>query len=246
MRKRSLMLSGMLSGILSGLLAALSAAIPVRAESITLPVGTKLHVVLETTLTTKASKEGDPFRARLVIPVFANEREALPLGAVIEGKVAAVQGPGRVKGEAEMQLRPETIYLPDGRDFDLAATITDAQTGDEIDVDPAEGTVSRSGKEGMDVGGTAQGAGMGAVIGGLTAGGKGALIGAGAMATVAVLRQIFKRGKDAELPAGSEIVLELNRDIAIPLMEEVPPSSRRREASSEASPVIICKTCKAE
>jgi len=237
----------MRSGMLSGLLAVLSAAIPGRAESITLPVGTKLHVVLETTLTTKASKEGDPFRARLVIPVFANEREALPIGTVIEGKVASLQTPGRVKGQAEMQLRPETIYLPDGRDFDLAATITDAQTGDELDVDPAEGTVSRSGKEGMDVGGTAQGAGMGAVIGGLTGGGKGALIGAGAMATVAVLRQIFKRGKDAELPAGSEIVLELNRDIAIPAMEEVPPS-RRGEAgkSSEASPVIICRTCKAQ
>jgi len=238
-----------LSWMLSGLLATLSAAIPGRAESITLPTGTKLHVVLETTLTTKASKEGDPFRARLVIPVFANEREALPTGTVIEGKVASLQTPGRVKGNAEMQLRPETIYLPDGRDFSLAATITDAQTGDELEVDPAEGTVSRSGKEGMDVGGTAQGAGMGAVIGGLTGGGKGALIGAGAMATVAVLRQIFKRGKDAELPAGSEIVLELNREIAIPLMEEVPPARSRRSnpgaSPSQASPVIICKTCSA-
>ena len=238
-----------LSWMLSGLLAVWSAAIPGRAESITLPAGTKLHVVLETTLTTKASKEGDPFRARLVIPVFANEREALPTGTVIEGKVASLQTPGRVKGNAEMQLRPETIYLPDGRDFSLAATITDAQTGDELDVDPAEGTVSRSGKEGMSVGQTAQGAGMGAAIGGMTAGGKGALIGAGAMVTVAVLRQIFKRGKDAEIPAGSEIVLELNRDIEIPLMEEVPPSRSRRgnpgASPSQASPVIICKTCSA-
>lgn len=235
--------------MLSGFLVAVSATVPGRAASITLPTGTKLHVVLETTLTTKASKEGDPFRARLVIPVFANEREALPIGTVIAGKVANLQAPGRVKGQAEMQLRPETVTLPDGRDFSLAATITDAQTGDELAVDPAEGTVSRSGKEGMDVGGTAQGAGMGAVIGGMTAGGKGALIGAGAMVTVAVLRQIFKRGKDAELPAGSEIVLELNRAIAIPLMEEVPPSRSRSSGSgqaTESSPVIICRTCKAE
>ena len=243
-------LSLMLCGMLSGLLAAMSTTIPGRAESITLPTGTKLHVVLETTLTTKASKEGDPFRARLVIPVFANEREALPIGTVIAGKVANLQAPGRVKGNAEMQLRPETVTLPDGRDFSLAATITDAQTGDELAVDSAEGTVSRSGKEGMSAGQTAQGAAMGAAIGGMTAGGKGALIGAGAMVTVAVLRQIFKRGKDAELPAGSEIVLELNREIAIPLMEEVPPSRSRRgdagQSSSQASPVIICRTCKAE
>ena len=242
------MLSGKLYGVLSGLLVVMSAIVPARAESIILTTGTKLHVVLETNLSTKTSKAGDAFRARLVIPVFANEREALPVGTVIEGKLATLETPGRVKGKAEMQLRPETIYLPDGRDFDLAATITDAQTGDEIEVDPAEGTVSRSGKEGMDVGGTAQGAGMGAVIGGLTMGGKGALIGAGAMVTVAVLRQIFKRGKDAELPAGSEIVLELNREIAIPAMEEVPPSSsRRREPrTSEAPPAVVCRTCKAD
>ncbi len=237
-----------LSWTLSSLLVALSVATAGRAESITLPVGTQMHVVLETTLTTKASKEGDPFRARLVIPVFANEREALPLGTVIEGTVASLQAPGRVRGRAEMQLRPETIYLPDGRDFSLAASITDAQTGDEIDVDSAEGTISRSGKEGMNVGGTAQGAAMGAVIGGLTGGGKGALIGAGAMATVAALVQVFKRGRDAELPAGSEIILELNRDIEIPLMEEVPPARSGRDdaGESEAAPVIICRTCSAQ
>ncbi len=237
-----------LSWTLSSLLVALSVATAGRAESITLPVGTQMHVVLETTLTTKASKEGDPFRARLVIPVFANEREALPLGTVIEGTVASLQAPGRVRGRAEMQLRPETIYLPDGRDFSLAASITDAQTGDEIDVDSAEGTISRSGKEGMNVGGTAQGAAMGAVIGGLTGGGKGALIGAGAMATVAALVQVFKRGRDAELPAGSEIILELNRDIEIPLMEEVPPTRSGRDdaGESESAPVIICRTCSAQ
>ena len=237
-----------LSWTLSSLLVALSVASAGRAESITLPVGTRMHVVLETTLTTKASKEGDPFRARLVIPVFANEREALPLGTVIEGTVASLQAPGRVRGQAEMQLRPETIYLPDGRDFSLAASITDAQTGDEIDVDSAEGTISRSGKEGMNVGGTAQGAAMGAVIGGLTGGGKGALIGAGAMAAVAGLVQVFRRGRDAELPAGSEIILELNRGIEIPSMEEVPPSRSRSDDAreSEAAPVIICRSCSAQ
>lgn len=236
-----------LAWMLGGLLVALSARVPVRAESVTLPTGTKMHVVLETFLSTKASKDGDPFRARLVIPVFANEREALPVGTVIDGTVVGLQTPGRVSGKAQMQLRPEKITLPDGRDFSLAATLKDAQTGEDVNVDSKEGTVSSSGKDGMDVGGTAQGAGMGAVIGGLTMGGKGALIGAGAMATVAVLRQIFKRGKDAELPAGSEIVLELNRDIVIPSMEEVPPSSRRNaEAASEAAPVIVCRTCKAQ
>ena len=213
--------------VLSSLLASASVA-PARAESITLPVGTKLHMVLETSLTTKGNKVGDPFRGRLVIPVFANERQALPLGTVVEGKLAS----------------------PDGRDFTLAATLTDAQTGDDLDVDSEEGTVSRSGKEGMDVKQTAGGAAMGGAMGGMIGGGKGALIGAGAIATVAVLRQIFKRGRDADLPAGSEIVLELNRDVAIPLMEEVPPSERpalrRSDTEKPVAPVVVCQTCTAQ
>jgi len=236
--------------VLSSLLVSVSGIAPARAESIILPVGTKLHMVLETNLSTKANKVGDPFRGRLVIPVFANEREALPVGTVVEGKLASLQAPGRVRGSAEMQLRPEKFILPDGRDFTLAATLTDAQTGDDLKVDSEEGTVSRSGKEGMDVKGTAGGAVMGAGIGGMVGGGKGALIGAGAIATVAVLRQIFKRGNDANLPAGSEIVLELNRDISIPLMEEVPPSDRpalrRSDTAKPVEPVVVCQTCTAQ
>ncbi|MGH9783322.1 MAG: hypothetical protein ACRD88_03980 [Terriglobia bacterium] len=235
--------------VLSSLLVSASGIAPARAESITLPVGTKFHVVLETSLTTKGNKVGDPFRGRLVIPVFANEREALPVGTVVEGKLASLQAPGRVRGSAEMQLRPEKFILPDGRDFLLAATLTEAQTGDDLEVDSEEGTVSRTGKEGMDVKGTAGGAVMGAGIGGMVGGGKGALIGAGAIATVAVLRQIFKRGNDANLPAGSEIVLELNRDISIPLMEEVPPSDRpalrRGDTEKPVAPVVVCQTCSA-
>ena len=225
-----------LSWALLSLFVSGAASVPARAESVTLPAGAQLHVVMETTLTTKGSKAGDSFRARLVIPMFVNEREALPVGTVIEGTLASLQAPGRVKGKAEMQLRPEKILLPDGRDFSLAATLTDAQTGDDLDVDSKEGTVSRSGKDGMDVKQTAGGAVMGAGLGTMVGGGKGALIGAGAVGAIAVLRQVFKRGKDADLPAGSEIVLELNRPVAIPLMEEVAPSDRpalRRSSSSE-------------
>jgi hypothetical protein len=207
-------------------------------------------MVLETSLTTKGNKVGDPFRGRLVIPVFANERQAIPVGTVVEGKLASLQAPGRVRGSAEMQLRPEKFILPDGRDFTLAATLTEAQTGDELNVDPQEGTVSRTGKEGMDVKGTAGGAVMGGAMGGMVGGGKGALIGAGAIATVAVLRQIFKRGNDANLPAGSEIVLELNRDVSIPLMQEVPPSDRpairRSDAEKPVEPVVVCQKCTAQ
>ena len=95
----------------------MATGLPAQAGIITLPAGTKLHVVLETTLTTKGTKVGDPFRSRLVMPVFLNEREVVPMGAAVEGTVLSLQGPGRIKGKAEMQLRLEKLLLPDGRDI---------------------------------------------------------------------------------------------------------------------------------
>ena len=195
---------------------------PARSQNvITLPAGTTLQVVLETTLSTKNSKEGEMFRSRVVMPVFANEREVLPIGCTVEGTVVRLKQPGRVTGKAEMQLRPEKITFPDGTTVDLTATLTGAQTGDDTKVDSEEGTVKASGSEGMNTRGVITSAGTAAVLGGVMAGGTGAAIGAGAVGAIALLSQIFKRGKDAELGPGTEITLELNRPLSFTTSESL-------------------------
>ncbi len=58
----------------AGVLAALGGvSLWAQAPAITVPAGTRLHVVLETTLSTNHSKVGDAFRSRLVFSVFAEE-----------------------------------------------------------------------------------------------------------------------------------------------------------------------------
>jgi hypothetical protein len=209
-----------------------------KAQVVTLPAGTTLQVVLETYLNTKDSKSGDPFRSRLVMPVFVDEQEVLPIGGIVEGTVVRVQEPGRISGKAEMQLRPEKITLPNGEVLPLSASITGGSAGANSALDPEEGTISASGTDGMDVRGTAGGATTGAILGAVIADqsgasiGKGAAIGAGAIVAIAVLRQLFKRGHDAELPAGSEISLQLNRPLSFnPTMQEVPPAPPRNADS---------------
>ncbi|MBI4441826.1 MAG: TrbI/VirB10 family protein [Acidobacteria bacterium] len=197
--------------------------IPARSQNIiTLPAGTTLHVVMETALSTANSKEGELFRSRLVLPVFADEREVLPVGCTVEGTVIRLKQPGRVAGKAEMQLRPESLTFPDGTTVDLTATLTGAQAGDDTKVDSEEGTVKASGSEGMDTRGVITSAGTSAVIGGVMAGGTGAIIGAGAVGAIALLSQIFKRGRDAELPPGTEITLELNRPLSFTTSQNLP------------------------
>ena len=207
-----------------------------QAQEVTLPAGTQLQVMLETTLSTKDSKAGDPFRARLAYAVFANEREVLPIGTVIEGKVVNLKGPGRVAGKPEMQLRPEKLVLPDGDTALLTASVTGAQGTDNLKVDPEEGTIKGSGKEGMDKGGVSTTAATAAVIGAIYGGGEGALIGAGAVGAIALLHQIFKRGKDAMLPAGSELVLELSRPVSYTLLKDEAPLPQRKGRNPDAPP----------
>ncbi|MBI4480693.1 MAG: TrbI/VirB10 family protein [Acidobacteria bacterium] len=222
--------------------AVLAAGAAAQGQVVTLPAGTTLQVVLETHLNTKDSKSGDSFRSRLVLPVFVDEQEVLPIGGIVEGTVVRVQGPGRVSGKAEMQLRPEKIILPNGDEMPLSATIAGGTAGENTTVDSDEGTVQASGKKGMDTRGTVGSAATGAIMGAVIADqagagiGAGAAIGAGAIVAVAVLRQIFKKGNDADLPAGSEISLELNRSLTFnPTMQEVPPAPARN-AESRGTP----------
>jgi hypothetical protein len=213
----------------------LAGQLAAQAQVVTLPAGTTFQVVLETHLNTKDSKAGDKFKSRLVMPVFLNEQEALPVGGVVEGTVVRVQGPGRVAGKAEMQLRPEKITLPSGDVLALSATITGGTAGENTKVESGseEGTIQGSGKKGPGVrstgGAVATGTILGAVVENETTGGigMGAAIGAGAVVTAILLHQIFKRGNEADLPAGSEITLALSRPLSFnPTMQEVPPKPR--------------------
>jgi len=205
-------------------------AIAAQAGSLTVPAGAQLHVVLETTLTTKSTHVGDPFRARLVIPVWADQKEILPVGTAVTGTVVGLKGAGRVSGRAEMRLRPETIYLPDGRDISLRAALESANTGGDEKLDPKEGTIQGGGKDGINAKRTVTGAAVGAGIGAVAAGGTGAAIGAGAVGAVALLHQVFKKGKDASLPAGTELVLEVTRPVSFSDMQEVPSVTQPKQS----------------
>ena len=194
-----------------------------HAGTITVPDGTQLQAILETTLSTKTTKVGDSFRARLVVPVFVNQMEALPVGTAVTGTVVNLKAPGRVKGRAEMQLRPEMIYLPDGRDIPLGASLGATNSDGGEHVEAKEGTVKGGGKDHIPVGKTIKGAAAGAGIGAMAGGGTGAAIGAGAAGAIALIHHTLKKGKDASLQAGTELTLEITRPVSFSDMQEVPP-----------------------
>jgi len=181
-------------------------------ETVTLPAGSTLHVRLMTTLSTRTNEQGDPFSGKVVEPIVYEGQEVVPAGSVLEGRVAFVKPPGRVKGVSEMRLVAETITTPEDVKYTIAAGLEDAQGAEGARVKDEEGTIKGSGKS--KKGATVEsgvGAGAGAAAGAITAGGSGALYGAGIGAATGLIHTLFKRHKDIILPQGTELTFVIQR-----------------------------------
>lgn len=189
-------------------------------DEIVLPAGSELHVQLLTTLSSKTNDLGDVWIGKIVEPIFGKGGIIIPEGSSVDGHVAFVKAPGRVKGKGEMRLIADSITTPDSMKYGVMAGLQDAQ-GAKVKGD--EGTVQGPGK---DTKGTAVetgiGAAAGAGVGAIAHGGTGALYGMGIGAMAALAHGLLKRGKDVVLPQGAELTFVLSHDTTV---KRVPPHS---------------------
>jgi len=183
------------------------------AKVSTLPVGTPVRMKLETPLSTSTSSKGDSFSGRITQDVKLNDKVVLPVGASLQGQVIRVSEPRRIKGKPMIQLLPESVTLPNGQRCAISAAVADTNKINDTSVDD-EGRIKGPGHTDRDVLEIGAGTGAGAIIGGIAAGGKGSLIGAGIGAGGTVIHWLTKRNS-ASLPAGSEIIFELSRPMQV-------------------------------
>jgi hypothetical protein len=178
-----------------------------------LPTGTAVKMKLETTLATFSSKAGDPFSARVTEPVVMDGKTVIPIGTTIEGRVTKTNEPRRIAGKPTIGIFPENLVLPNGDKFALNASLVDTNAHHGTDVN-TEGQFKGDGHDGKDLTEIGIGTGGGMLIGGLAGGGKGFLIGGAIGATVTVTHWLGKH-RSAMLPAGTELVMELNRPMTM-------------------------------
>jgi hypothetical protein len=178
-----------------------------------LPTGTAVKMKLETTLATFSSKAGDPFSARVTEPVVLDGKTVIPIGATVEGRVTKANERRRIAGKPTIAIFPENVVLPNGDKFMLNASLVDTNAGHGTDVN-TEGQFKGPGHDGKDLKEIGIGTGGGMLIGGLAGGGKGFLIGGAIGATVTVAHWLGKH-RSAMLPAGTELVMELNRPMTM-------------------------------
>ncbi len=174
-----------------------------------LPSGTAVKMRLETAISTRSNKVGDRFSGIVFEAVTMNGRTIIPVGATIEGRIARASEHRRIRGTPTIDLRPDTIVLPNGNHYSFSAVVVDTDARPDVDVDD-EGRLKGRGHDGRDWKETGIAAGAGALTGGLIAGPHGMLIGAGVGATASVVHWLIKP-RSAELIGGTEITVELTR-----------------------------------
>jgi len=194
-------------------LATLLLATAFSVAQTSLPTGTAVKMKLDTTLATFSSRAGDPFSARVTEPVVLDGKTVIPVGATVEGRVTKSSEPRRIAGKPTIAIFPENLVLPNGDRFTLNATLVDTNVRRGTDVD-TEGRFKGAGHDGKDLTEIGMGTGGGMLLGGLVGGGKGLLIGGAVGATATVAHWLGKH-RSATLPAGTELVMELNRPMTM-------------------------------
>lgn len=177
--------------------------------AISIARNTVLAIELLSPVSTDVSQRGDRFQARVVEP-------AQYAGFIVDGRVADVKRPGKVKGVAQLQLAFDQIRSPDNRTMPLRAELMEiTPMGDQQQEVDSEGGVKGRDSTKDDAARVGAASGIGAIIGAIAGGGKGAAIGAiigGGAGTAGVMTQ---RGKDLRLEQGQQLKIRTSTDTGV-------------------------------
>ena len=170
-----------------------------EVRDVTLPAGTVLPLTLDSYVASDTSQIESPVRAHLRRSVVIDGIEVLPAGTPVSGFVTQARRSARVKGRARVAFRFTSMAVDDDRyRVETSSVVRQAPATKKRDA----ATIGIP-------------AGAGALIGGLTKGGKGAAVGGavgGAAGTGVVLAT---RGKEVRLAAGSPVSVKLSAPLTL-------------------------------
>jgi hypothetical protein len=196
-----------------------SGGTPLRAglESTTLPVQTRMKLVIEYPVDARTSQPGDIFEAHVKDDLFIGTKLLLPRGSLVRGRVFTVAKPRLISRAAKIGLKLEQIVTPTGEviPLDAALEFQKGVSNQRGELDPGTNF------------GTRVGSGVRAVTGGNSTGGeKAALVAAnvatlGAPAVATLIGgsaiALFKSGDNVQLMPGQELEILLTNDLGLQL-----------------------------
>jgi type IV secretion system protein VirB10 len=184
------------------------------AADVIIPEGTRIYLQLNNQISTR-NAEGDVFKAIVTEPVTVGDRIVIPKGSQVAGSIARILRPGRVKGKAAMTLLFQTVEIPGRGPMPIVASLVGVGR-EGIGGLSTEGTIEGEGSTGKDFGRVITPGLIGAGIGTIAGGRRGAGIGAGIGAAVGLATVFSSKGKEIELPRGSSLNIALDKPLPVP------------------------------
>jgi type IV secretion system protein VirB10 len=195
-----------------------------RTEKQTLPgsyeIAAGTHVLLSmiNSVSTKQAAVGDRIYLETAFPVLSGDRIVIPQGSWVTGTITEVKRPGRVKGRGSLQVRFDSLTLPNGVSRNFRSDLGAIDSRDNQTLKREESKIGSAGDKKGDLGtvigstaaGTVIGSGVGAAAGNA---GKGAGIGTGVGAAAGLVGVLLSRGPDATLTKGSTVEMVLDRPL---------------------------------
>jgi len=168
---------------------------PVAAGTlgITIPASTEIRIRMIDSVNSETAYLGQMFRASIDEPVYVNGQLVIPRGADVMTKLVQAQQSGKIEGRTVLTLALSTITI-NGRPVDV--TSTDVRTESS----------SRGARSAGVIGGATA---LGAIIGGIAGGGKGAAIGAGSGAAVGTGAEVLTSGQKVKIPSETRLTFRL-------------------------------------
>ena len=172
-----------------------------------LPAGTRIHLKMDVEMSSRVAAVNETFTATVAIPVKVRETIALPVGTVIEGRVASVS-----KASAGLENGSLELVFESLRFVNLPPRTIDGFMVNKIETRSSPLTTALS-----IIGGTV----IGAVLGAVSKTNNGALIGAGvgAGAGAGTGVALLRKGKDVRIQKDEEFELELRREVVLPVLD---------------------------
>ena len=178
-----------------------AAAGATHAREVTIPAGTVLPIVLDTSVGSDTSRVEQAVTAHLSRPVTFHGETVLPAGSRIGGVVTDAQPSGRVKGRAHVAVRFDSLSL----------------RGDDHRYDIRTASIGRTApatkkKDALEIAAPAAG---GAIIGALVGGKKGALVGTAVGGGAGTGVVLATKGKEVHLAKGAALTLKLAAPVTV-------------------------------
>src|SRR5258707_6449471 len=200
MRNSFMATAALLAAIMIGNPAMIGSAAAQGKKKDTVPAGTRILIRTVDTIDSSTQKTGYRFKASLETNLQVENTIVAPRGAVVYGRLAQASSAGRMSGSSQLTLELTDIVI----------------NGTSYPVMTSAFEIKGKGEGKKTAGKVLGGAGLGALIGGVSGGGAGAAIGVVAGAAGGTALAASKKREELPIPSASPLRFRIEKPGAPP------------------------------